>query len=58
MLATAARAIANLVDVKLPGASLLPQVEDLRNISETVVIAVAKTAVKEDLAGEDFWRNQ
>jgi malate dehydrogenase (oxaloacetate-decarboxylating) len=58
MLATAARAIANLVDVKLPGASLLPQVEDLRNISETVAIAVAKTAVKEDLAGEDFWRNQ
>lgn len=53
MLAAAARAIANLVDVKLPGASLLPQVEDLRTVSETVAVAVAKTALKEDLAGED-----
>ena len=54
MLAAAARAVANLVDVHFPGSSLLPQVEDLRSISETVAVAVAKTAIKEGEAGIDL----
>ena len=37
-----------------PGSSLLPQVEDLRSISETVAVAVAKTAIKEGEAGIDL----
>ncbi len=50
MLAAAARAVAGLVAVDLPGASLLPQVEDLRTVSETVAVAVARCAAEEGLA--------
>ncbi|GCE20838.1 hypothetical protein KDK_46380 [Dictyobacter kobayashii] len=50
MLMTAARAVAGLVDAHLPGASLLPQVENLRAVSATVAVEVAKTAAKEGLA--------
>jgi Malic enzyme len=50
MLMAAARAVAGLVDAHLPGASLLPHVENLRTVSATVAIAVAQTAAAEGLA--------
>jgi malate dehydrogenase (oxaloacetate-decarboxylating) len=50
MLATAAEAVAGLVDVSTPGASLLPLVEDLRTVSATVAVAVAERAAAEGLA--------
>jgi malic enzyme len=46
----AAEAVAGLVDVSTPGASLLPQVENLRSTSATVAVAVAERAAKEGLA--------
>jgi len=45
-----ADAIARLVDVGSSGASLLPQVENLRDVSATVAVAVADQAVREGLA--------
>jgi malate dehydrogenase (oxaloacetate-decarboxylating) len=54
MLAAAANAVSSLVAVRLPGASLLPHVDDLRNVSLTVAVAVAEAAVAEDLAGVKF----
>jgi malate dehydrogenase (oxaloacetate-decarboxylating) len=54
MLEGASQAIANLVNVHLPGCSLLPQVEDLRSVSETVAVAVVKTAIKEREAGMEL----
>lgn len=50
MLATAARTVADQVDAKQPGASLLPQVENLRAVSATVAVEVAKKAALEELA--------
>ena len=50
MFMAAARAVASLVDANLPGASLLPHVENLRAVSATVAVEVAKTAVAEGLA--------
>jgi malate dehydrogenase (oxaloacetate-decarboxylating) len=50
MFAAAAKAIAGMVDVGHPGASLLPQVEDLRSVSATVAVAVAQAAAAEGLA--------
>ncbi|KAB1916274.1 NAD-dependent malic enzyme [Micromonospora sp. AMSO31t] len=50
MLEAAADAIAGMVDVATPGASLLPQVENLRTTSATVAVAVAKRAAQEGLA--------
>lgn len=50
MLMAAARAVADLVDAHLPGASLLPHVENLRAVSATVAVAVAQTAAAEGLA--------
>src|SRR3990167_4626901 len=50
MLSAAAYAVASLVDAKQPGASLLPQVENLRTVSASVAVAVAKTAIEEGLA--------
>lgn len=50
ILASAAKAVASLVDAHLPGASLLPQVEDLRTVSATVAVEVAKKAENECLA--------
>lgn len=50
MLMAAARAVASLVDARLPGASLLPHVENLRVVSATVAVEVAKTAAAEGLA--------
>jgi malate dehydrogenase (oxaloacetate-decarboxylating) len=54
MFAAAANAVSSLVAVRLPGASLLPHVDDLRNVSLTVAVAVAEAAVEEGLAGVKF----
>jgi len=45
-----ADAVARMVDVGTPGASLLPQVENLRDVSAAVAIAVADQAAREGLA--------
>jgi malate dehydrogenase (oxaloacetate-decarboxylating) len=50
MVQAAAEAVAGLVDPMLPGASLLPQVDDMRGVSATVAVAVAEQAAREDLA--------
>ena len=50
MFAAAANAVSSLVAVRLPGASLLPHVDDLRNVSLTVAVAVAEAAVQDGLA--------
>ncbi len=50
MLAAAAEAVAALVDVSGPGASLLPAVENLRAVSAVVAVAVAERAVADGLA--------
>jgi malate dehydrogenase (oxaloacetate-decarboxylating) len=54
MFAAAASAVSSLVTVRQPGASLLPQVDDLRSVSATVATAVADTALAEGLAGIKF----
>ncbi|MGW4802450.1 malic enzyme-like NAD(P)-binding protein, partial [Nonomuraea sp. NPDC004297] len=51
MLRAAAEAVAGLVDVSAPGAALLPPVENLRVVSATVAVAVARQAAEEGLAG-------
>jgi malate dehydrogenase (oxaloacetate-decarboxylating) len=38
----------------LPGASLLPHIDDLRKVSLTVAVAVAEAAVQDGLAGVTF----
>jgi malate dehydrogenase (oxaloacetate-decarboxylating) len=50
MLLAASQAIAALVDVSRPGASLLPDVENLRAVSATVAVAVAEQASREGVA--------
>jgi malate dehydrogenase (oxaloacetate-decarboxylating) len=50
MLAAAANALSSLVAVRLPGASLLPHIDDLRSLTVTVAAAVAEAAVAEGLA--------
>jgi malate dehydrogenase (oxaloacetate-decarboxylating) len=50
MLLAASEAIAGLVDVRRPGAGLLPEVENLRVVSATVAVAVAKQAAKDGVA--------
>jgi len=50
MLTAAANAVAQLSDATLPGAALLPPVEDLRVVSAAVGIAVAEAAREEQLA--------
>jgi malate dehydrogenase (oxaloacetate-decarboxylating) len=54
MLRAAAEAIAGLVDVSRRGASLLPEVENLRAVSATVAVAVARRAVKDGAAEADL----
>jgi malate dehydrogenase (oxaloacetate-decarboxylating) len=54
MLRAAAEAVGRLVDVSTPGASLLPQVDDLREVSATVAVAVAEQAATENLARADL----
>jgi len=50
MLAAAAGAVAALTDVSAEGASLLPDVERIREVSQAVAIAVAARAAAEGLA--------
>jgi malate dehydrogenase (oxaloacetate-decarboxylating) len=50
MFMAAARAVCSLVDPNQPGASLLPLVQNLRAVSATVAVEVAKTAAAEGLA--------
>ena len=50
MIAAAANAVSSLVAVRLPGASLLPHIDDLRSVSVTVAVAVAEAAMEEGLA--------
>jgi malate dehydrogenase (oxaloacetate-decarboxylating) len=54
MFAAAANAVSSLVTVRQPGASLLPQMDDLRSVATTVAAAVAESAVLEGLAGVKF----
>ncbi|AWS48884.1 NAD-dependent malic enzyme [Streptosporangium sp. 'caverna'] len=54
MLQAAAEAVGGLVDVSTPGASLLPQVDNLREVSATVAVAVARQAAQENLARVDL----
>ena len=54
MFAAAANAVSSLVTVRQPGASLLPQIDDLRSVSVTVGVAVAEAAVAEGLARIKF----
>jgi len=51
MIAAAACAVSSLVTVRQPGASLLPQIDDLRSVSLTVAVAVAEAADAGGLAG-------
>jgi malate dehydrogenase (oxaloacetate-decarboxylating) len=50
MLQAAAEAVAGQVDVSVPGASLLPAVENLRASSATTAIAVAEAAMQDGVA--------
>jgi len=50
MFTAAAKAVADQVDAKQPGASLLPHVDNLRAVSAMVAVAVARTAASEKLA--------
>jgi malate dehydrogenase (oxaloacetate-decarboxylating) len=54
MLLAASEAIAGLVDVSQPGAGLLPQVDNLRAVSATVAVAVAKQAAADGVARADL----
>jgi malate dehydrogenase (oxaloacetate-decarboxylating) len=54
MFAAAANAVSSLVTVRQPGASLLPQIDDLRSVSMTVAVAVAEAALAEGLARTRF----
>ncbi|EDX66517.1 oxaloacetate-decarboxylating malate dehydrogenase [Bacillus cereus] len=57
MFAAAAEAVASMVDTSEPGAPILPEVEELRNISEMVAIEVATVAVAEGVARENLSDN-
>lgn len=54
MLLAAAEAIAGLVDATKPGAGLLPHVGNLRVISATVAVAVARAAERDGVARADL----
>ncbi len=50
MIVAAAEALAGLVNAYRPGAALLPSISDLRMVSATVAVAVAKAAAIEGVA--------
>lgn len=50
MLTAAANAVSSLVAVQQPGAPLLPRIDNLRDVSMTVAVAVAEAAAAEGLA--------
>jgi malate dehydrogenase (oxaloacetate-decarboxylating) len=54
MLTAAANAVSSLVAVHQPGAPLLPRVDNLRDVSLTVAVAVAEAAAAEGLAGAEL----
>ncbi len=54
MLLAASEAIASLVDLSRPGAGLLPEVENLRAVSATVAVAVARQAIQDGVAQADL----
>jgi malate dehydrogenase (oxaloacetate-decarboxylating) len=54
MLLAASEAIAGLVDVSRAGAGLLPEVENLRAVSATVAVAVARRAIEDGAAEADL----
>jgi malate dehydrogenase (oxaloacetate-decarboxylating) len=54
MLLAASEAIARLVDVSRPGAGLLPEVQNLRVVSATVAVAVARRAADDAVAQADL----
>jgi malate dehydrogenase (oxaloacetate-decarboxylating) len=54
MLLAASEAIAGLVDVSRRGAGLLPEVQNLRAVSATVAVAVARRAVDDRVAEADL----
>ncbi len=54
MIAAAASAVSSLVSVRQPGASLLPQMDDLRAVSLTVAVAVAEAAEADGIAEAKF----
>jgi malate dehydrogenase (oxaloacetate-decarboxylating) len=54
MLLAASQAIAALVDVSRPGAGLLPEVENLRAVSASVAVAVARQAIEDGVADADL----
>jgi malate dehydrogenase (oxaloacetate-decarboxylating) len=54
MFIAAASAVSSLVTLYQPGASLLPQIDDLRSVSLTVGVAVAEAAESEGLARFKF----
>jgi malate dehydrogenase (oxaloacetate-decarboxylating) len=53
MFTAAARAIADMVDMRQPGASILPAVANLREVSVTVALAVAREAQRAGLTRVD-----
>ncbi|MED3726024.1 NAD-dependent malic enzyme [Priestia filamentosa] len=52
MFAACADAVAKMVDSSKPGASLLPSIKQLREVSVSVAIEVAKAAIKDGVAEE------
>jgi malate dehydrogenase (oxaloacetate-decarboxylating) len=50
MIFAAAEAVADLVDATTPGASLLPQINDVRETSVAVATAVARAAADDGCA--------
>ncbi|MEP6962346.1 MAG: NAD-dependent malic enzyme [Acidobacteriota bacterium] len=55
MLEAAANALSSLVAVRLPGASLLPLVDNFRSVTATVAVAVAEAAAAEGLAEAELY---
>jgi malate dehydrogenase (oxaloacetate-decarboxylating) len=54
MFAAAAYAVARMSDTSTPGASLLPSIEKLHEVSKYVAIEVANTAIYEGIARANF----
>jgi malate dehydrogenase (oxaloacetate-decarboxylating) len=54
MLTAAANALSSLVVAHQPGAPMLPHIDNLRDVSMTVAVAVAEAAAAEGLAGVEL----
>lgn len=53
MLSAAAHALSDLVETEKPGSAVLPPINDLPEFSKKVAIAVAQSAIDQDLAQKD-----